>query len=290
MPKIAVAIIHGVGKQDPNFADDMMDELRSLFVKATNGEAADSELVMKPIYWAPAIQNEEDQLWGRLKDGGDLGYMKLRQFMVDFAGDAIAYQPTPNDRQIYDKVHGIFADTLHDLSDEAGDRAPLCIISHSLGTVITCNYFYDLHQEFHADTKKSFIGKHVLPKIGATPLERGETLTLFYTMGSPIAVWSLRYNNPLFGAPIKVPSPLLSNHYPSLKGEWVNYYDEDDVIGYPLKTLNEAYNLAVKEDRQVNVGGILTSWTPLSHTEYWTDSDVTKPIAAALADMWRNLK
>jgi len=36
--------------------------------------------------------------------------------------------------------------------------------------------------------------------IGNTPLERGETLTLLYTLGSPIAIWSLRY--PDFGVPI----------------------------------------------------------------------------------------
>lgn len=31
--KIAVAVVHGVGKQDPQFADDMAQELREHFAK-----------------------------------------------------------------------------------------------------------------------------------------------------------------------------------------------------------------------------------------------------------------
>ena len=121
----------------------------------------------------------------------------------------------------------------------------------------------------------------------STPLENGETLTLMYTMGSPIAIWSLRYED--FGVPIPVPSPKLADHHPGLAGEWVNFYDPDDVIGYPLSTLNDAYGASVERDVAVNVGGPLSSWNPLSHVAYWTDGDVTKPIAESLARVWRDL-
>ena len=150
------------------------------------------------------------------------------------------------------------------------------------GSKPSCNYFYDLQHP-----KRPLIAARVKKKIGDTPLERGETFTLFYTLGSPIAIWSLRYPN--FGVPIEVPSPGLSKHYPDLAGEWVNYYDEDDVIAYPLKTLNEAYRKAIKADREINAGGLLSSWNPVSHLGYWTDNDVTKPIARELAGTWRTV-
>lgn len=70
-------------------------------------------------------------------------------------------------------------------------------------------------------------------------------------------------------------------------GEWVNFHDEDDVIGYPLKTLNAAYRKVIKADRQINAGGLLSSWNPASHLGYWTDNDVTKPIAQELVRTWR---
>lgn len=38
-----------------------------------------------------------------------------------------------------------------------------------------------------------------------------------------------------FGQPVRVPSSKLADHWPGVPGEWVNFYDKDDVIGYPLK-------------------------------------------------------
>ena len=282
--KIAVAIIHGVGKQDPTFADGMAQELKGRFAKELGQQIQDpaSELAILPVYWAPAVQDAEEELWRRMKRGGEMDFTTLRRFLVDFAGDAIAYQPTPKDRRIYDGIHEKFAESLNRLAAEAGEKAPLCVIAHSLGSVIASNYFYDLQHP-----RRPLIAARVKKKIGDTPLERGETFTLFYTLGSPIAMWSLRYPN--FGIPIEVPSPGLSKHYPDLAGEWVNYYDEDDVIAYPLKTLNEAYRKAIKADREINAGGLLSSWNPVSHLGYWTDNDVTKPIARELARTWRTV-
>lgn len=281
--RIAVAIIHGVGKEDPHFADGMAEELRGRFAAQVGRAVADaaSALISRPVYWAPILQEAEAVLWKRMRQGGELDFTTLRRFLVDFAADAIAYQPTPSDRKIYDGIHQVFARTLKDLAAAAGPTAPLCVIAHSLGSVIASNYLYDLQ----VDPRRKIISRRVRAMMGDTPLDRGETLTLFYTLGSPLAIWSLRYRD--FGVPIAVPSQALGKHHPGLRGEWVNYYDEDDVIGYPLKTLNAAYRKVVRADRQVNAGGILGSWNPASHLGYWTDNDVTKPIAAALARTWR---
>jgi len=280
--KIAVAIIHGIGEQDPNFADGMARELKDRFAREMGKKLKDpaSELAILPVYWAPVLQGAEEELWKRMKRAGELDFTTLRRFLVDFAADAIAYQPTPTDRRIYDGIHEKFAEILNGLATEAGQKAPLCVIAHSLGSVIASNYFYDLQHP-----ERSLIARNVKKRIGNTPLERGKTFALFYTLGSPIAIWSLRYDN--FGVPIAVPSPELSKYYPNLKGEWVNFYDEDDVIGYPLKTLNTAYRKVIKADRQINAGGLLSSWSPASHLGYWTDNDVTKPIAQELVRTWR---
>jgi len=283
--KIAVAIIHGVGKQDPHFAKKMISELKQRFSNALSGKIKNpsSQLVIHPIYWAPVLQEAEDKLWKRMEQGGKMRYKSLRRFMVDFAADALAYQPTPSDHDIYNSIHEILAGVFRKLAREAGSTSPLCVIAHSLGTVIASNYLYDLQ----AESKKRLISRKIKNKIGRTPLDRGETLTHFYTLGGPIALWSLRYPN--FGVPIKVPSPKLKIHHPQLTGEWVNFYDKDDIIGYPLKTLNRDYAAVVKKDKKVNVGSIFTSWNPASHTHYWTDNDVTKPIAHKLVQTWREM-
>lgn len=161
------------------------------------------------------------------------------------------------------------------MAEKAGSKAPLCIIAHSLGAVITSNYIWDLQN------------KVAQIKVGDTPLEQGETLALYYTLGSQITLWRLRYED--FGTPITIPSPKLPEHYPHLEGEWINFYDRDDVLGYPIKAINSKYDKAVKADIEVNAGNILTNWTPLSHNSYWADDEVTKPIAEALAKTWKSV-
>lgn len=200
--------------------------------------------------------------------------LKLREFVFHSLADSIGYQVTPSDRDIYDSVHQEFALTLKLLAREAGEKAPLCVVGHSLGSVIASNYIWDLQ---NGNTQI---------EIGDTPLETGETLTLLYTFGSQIALWGLRYQN--FGTPVTIPSPKLNLHYSNLKSEWINFYDRDDVLGYPLKKMNDKYEKAVTEDREVNVGNILSSWNPGSHNGYWTDNDVIEPIAASLVEVWKN--
>jgi hypothetical protein len=282
---VAVAIVHGIGRQKEDFASAIIQHLR-MRVRQQLGEDPQEapRFFFQPVYWAPVLQNEEDELWGRLRKGGSLGWTGLREFMVDFAADAIAYQPIPGRRDAYDKVHAVFADSLRNLAQQAGPRAPLCVISHSLGTVIACNFFYDLQAH---SSEKPLIAQSVRQKLGDAPLACGETLTLFYTMGCPVALWSLRYDN--FGKPIHVPSPKLRSHYANLTGEWVNFYDTADVIGYPLKELNADYRVEVTSDCPVRVGGPLTFWNPLSHVAYFGDTDVLGPIAEGLVGVWQTI-
>lgn len=280
--KIAVAIIHGVGKQDSNFAEGIKQELIERFSSEIKDKVQNPEgqLVIEPVYWAPVLQTAEDELWKRVKQGGDLDFLALRQLIIDFAADAIAYQPAKDERDVYDNIHEIFAVGLQRLAQNAGANAPLAVIAHSLGSIIASNYFYDLQKpgQPHVPDKVKKI-------MGDTVLERGESFALFYTLGSPIALWSLRYKD--FGDPVQIPTPQLKNHYPDLKGEWLNFFDEDDIIGYPLRLLNDQYKKIVTEDIPVNVGNWLSSWNPASHLGYWTDNDVTIPIAKSLARTWK---
>ena len=282
--KIAVALIHGIGKQDENFAHQISYDLKKQFAEFLKKEGARNsaaELVIEPVYWAPVLQKSEDKLWEQMKSMGILSFTGLRRLMIDFAGDAIAYQPIFNDRNIYNGIHKLIAHTLDRLSHLAGDAAPLCIIGHSLGTVIASNFMYDLQNH---SIDKPLISEVVLKQMDDSPLEKGQTFCKFFTLGCPIAIWSLRYKD--FGKPIKVPSPGFHNYYPGVEGEWINYYDKDDIIGYPLKSLNKEYKKVVTSDIQINVGNILSSWNPASHMGYWNDYNVIMPIAKSLAELW----
>jgi len=256
---IAIAFIHGIGRTEPGYSAAIQRALTRRFARLVGRESPDAarELVFEEVNWSAALQLREDRLWRRLLPDGPMRYKRLRRFLVDFAADAVAYQPAPSDRTAYDAVHREVAGRLARLAERAGPKAPLCVIAHSLGTVIASNYLYDLMKQ-----ERSFMCPSVRAIINGTPMERGETFSLFYTLGSPIALWSLRF--PRFGEPVRFPSSALAHHHPGLIPAWINVYDPDDVIGYPLQALNSSYRAAVTEDIPEYAGTIFTSWNPHS--------------------------
>jgi len=279
--KIAVAIIHGAGSQQADFAEPVIAKLTAAFLDhlPDADQSVANKLVFRPIYWANVLAKKQRVLWNTLETDGQLDFKAVRKFLMHFGADAVAYQPSASHREVYDNIHQIVTNVLSDLAKKAGPQAPLCIIGHSIGTVITHNYFYDLG---YTDAAKN-------PIIN-TPLEKGKTLTFLYTMGSPLAFWSLRYNN---YKPIIFPGTEVNNLYPGLNPEWVNFYDKDDILGYPIRSLSSGHKKLAEqgylEDIQVDSGNILTSWTPLSHLQYWTDNDVIQPIAKSLAKAWQTI-
>lgn len=275
MVKLAVAIIHGVGSQQENFADDIINELKDRFSRGIAGTAVAShlsresireQLECRPVLWAPVLTGKEQDLYNRTRADYSLDWTRLRRFFISLLGDGVAYQPVPGNADPYDQIHQLVANVLGELDAAAGPDAPLSIIAHSLGAVIASNFVWDAQHG-------------TLPTPTASPLGRCETLTNFYTMGSPLAIWGLRY--PDFGDPIAVPSSTQT----ALPGEWINFFDDDDIIAYPIQSLNAKY-AAVVRDQEVNVGGWLSNWNPISHTGYWTDNDVTVPIASKLVQDW----
>lgn len=327
MNPLAVLFIHGIEIEDPNFAVTPTRLLHEHFGKQFSQSAPvpETAVVCEPVHWAPSLQPAQEKLFKQhftgdpdgffeaLQDGvkemnrgsqtglarfmplmmkrtdsrlGRLNYPGLRWVMMHFIGDAIAYQPTPGGREVYDSVHVKVAEALARLRRRAGDDAPLCVVAHSLGTVIASNFFYDLEKE--RKTGRQLLPERVRSAMGDSPLERGETLTHFYTLGSPLALWTLRYPNQSFDAPVSVPAPELSRHHPGMEGEWVNFFDDDDVIAWPLRPLSETYRRMVRDER-VELKGPLFSWTPMAHPFYWADDAVMKPIAQALARTWKQL-
>ena len=293
--KIAVAIVHGIcvgnefdRESSQKYTQGMARTLKLKLAEIARHsgsedeklEWADSKLVISAVNWTPVLREERENLYEKLGVDRLDSFFGLREFIFQAISDSLTYQVTQEkieDLWSYNGIHRCFADSLNSLAgEEQRSDAPLCIICHSLGTVITSNYIYDLQ------TQKAQID------IGDTPLERGETLTRVYTLASQIPFWSLRHPN--FDHPIQVPSVKLDRHYSNLKGEWINFYNKSDIMGYPLKRLNEAYSQAVTEDREINDGGLLESWNPLSHCSYWTSETVIETIANGLHNILQQLE
>ena len=64
---------------------------------------------------------------------------------------------------------------------------------------------------------------------------------------------------------------------------WINYYDKDDILGWPLEPLNSSYRQLV-EDVELRTRGVL-GWTPMSHTKYWKSGSFLKPVARLINEL-----
>lgn len=326
MQPIAVAFVHGIEIADPDFAVTPSRLLKEGFAKAMGrgGPDPDEALIIEPVMWEPQLEERQLQLFDRMYPESSRGkvlkilmagvrkvnagsqlaflaltpaaiapwlpgmtslrYPGLRWVMVHFVGDVVAYDRGPSPEN-YAVIHQALAEALARLSVRAGDRAPLCIIGHSFGTVLSSDYVYD--QQASADGGADLVPPEVRALIGDSPLAHCETLTWFYTLGSPLAVWSLRYPDGEFARPIQVPGVGLDEHHPGLRGEWVNVYSKEDIFSYPLRSLGPAYAQAVSEDMNVRLGTWPLSMTPLVHPFFWSNRRLMDRIGASLADGWR---
>lgn len=284
--KVAVAIVHGIGEQDIGFEERIRAKLHDI-CKEECGKDVQQDVVIEGVAWGPVLNKRQRQLRDALKLHEMRGLEgKLRSFLVSFAADAVAYRDEME--WVYKGVHTIFAMTLNKLAKATADDAPLCVIAHSLGSVIASNFIYDLQSDepYGSNPNIPPAARFQMGDV-PTPLERGHTLNLFYTLGSPLALWTLLHRKDNFGKPIAVPPPIHA-YTAGVPTGWYNLYDQDDVIGFPLEPL---YNIVsadgqsvkhVVTDIQANVGGFISSRTPASHTHYWDDEDVARPIAQQL--------
>lgn len=273
MNTLAVAVFHGIGTFDANFAEPLIREVRARLAVRSAGFEDFPRTVYRPIAWGDVFEHKQAELCHRMSRGFDLGWSNLRDAVIAGLGDAIAFHPTPGDRADHDAVCGRVAEELGHLADEAGPEAPLCVIAHSFGSVVANGYFASCEQGRASASWHS-------------PLVRGQTLATFVTLGSPLALWGLRFAD--FGQPLNVPSPELRRRHPRLEGVWLNLYDPNDVLGFPLGGLNAAYAEAVL-DLPVTTNGVLSSWSPWSHFGYWTNDSVASAIVAALSVLGRQL-
>ena len=153
-----------------------------------------------------------------------------------------------------------------------GDRAPLTVIGHSLGSVIASDFMWDstrgADQPYHFRDYPFTVKNIVL-------------------MGSPMALYALR-NKPgasesdiinALDCPVQVDPD---------GGLWLNLYDPQDPIAFPLHPIR-AYAETGVIDHVVRAGSWLASLTPLSHVGYWTCRDTAEVIGRKLALDWAAL-
>ena len=250
---LAVLMIHGMGSQSDTFGDGLTEALSERL------GAKKSQVAFGSVHWADVLKDRQEAFLKEARRVGDLDFVRLRRFVIHSLGDAVAYQRAPGQSgSTYEKIHARVTAALNDLEARVGPDGDLVILAHSLGGHIMSNYIWDRQRA-------------VKVGLASSPFGGLETLKLLATFGCNIPMF-------LFALPPEEIAPITL----SSDAQWLNFYDPDDVLGYPLRAINQRYHDTVTKDIAINVGGVLSSWNPASHREYWTDDDFTEPVADAI--------
>lgn len=263
MKRVALITLHGMGPEKPAYysklEEGLSDRLETLW----------EQVAFVPVHYAALLQGPQDRLWEKLeKDASQkLSYREVRQFMLYGFGDAGSLEHSAaRDGNRYREVQACIQTALTTALGQMGGDAnrPVMVFAHSLGCQVISNYLWD------ADLSRNrhlFEGtaKDLSPRMEFLRLR---TLRRLITTGC---------NIPLFIGGLE-PRKCFSPPNPGMS--WDNFYDPDDILGWPLRQLDPSYDLV--RDRQVNVGGLLTSWNPLCHHYYWENEQVLDSMEASL--------
>ena len=279
MAKLAIVTLHGMGRTERGYESTLRKKVR-------NGlKTKYHEVVIKSVFYQNVLQEHQDKLWGKI--GGSVEWDELRKFMLHSFSDASGLETNPEGRtSAYTRTQLEIARTLIDAHASIHKNGQLIVVAQSLGGQVFQNFLWDAQkynsstrgdleapkygfwsdpnsfsQEVKGNSSLSFTGEEI-------DFLSGKSLVRFFTTGCNIPLFIGGHSEQNIQA-IASPNP------PTFR--WLNYYDKDDVLGWPLEELDESYEKLV-EDNEIRVGNLFIGWTPFSHGKYWSDNSFINPL------------
>ena len=275
MSKVALLTIHGMGEQPLDYADDMRRALSHRM------GAAFANVDVHSVYYQHLLKPNELDVWNRTRERSTVRYEQLRKFILFGFADAAGLENRKEyDNSVYEQAQMEIARALLAILATRGPDTPIVLLAHSLGCQVMSSFIYDAQKRAGGGAVAAGIWKPGRMADSLTAEQRKflqcGTVRTFVTTGCNIPVFVSAHQR-MDVKPIIKPNPGFT---------WLNLYDPDDALGWPLQPLEGGYETLV-EDRVVNAGqGILDfmtkSWNPLSHTAYWTDDEIIKPLSSLL--------
>ncbi len=267
--KLGILMIRGSGS--PGFEDQEKFIERLFRQLRKKRKDPNKDIATQVVNWYEPLETEQQTLIRRLQESDLKVRGKIfRRFLLSNITDLINYGGRPNQTSTaYEEIHQLVTKDIRQLQSKLVPNAPLIIIASSMGTEVINNHIWDRQQFQNLNPGKT-------DPLGQTAFERMETLVGLFTMGN---------NIPIFGSalkiddlrPIQFPDDDLPNAWKPLS-EWVNIFDKNDPLGYPITFINQYYGDGRVKDVQYNVGNPLVFWNLASHYFYWQSRKVRKRI------------
>lgn len=274
-----------MGRQAPGFSHNLRDAI------LTKLGASASRVEWEEAEWASILEPRETKLSEAMNRATNpagapirLDHTGIRQFVLHNFGDATAYQRDVHAESAGVLVHQKVSNAIESLLARLDNpTAPVIVLAHSLGGHIMSNYLWDRqHPPEYAPPGQ--------------PLAELTGLVGMITFGCNIPLFALAFRD---ARPIDFPGAAITDPDLLAATRWLNFLDQDDVLGWPLRplyhrdydTLTPAQRRTVDklEDYEISVGGALTGWTPIAHDGYWEDDDFIEPVAEYFGEILARL-
>lgn len=284
MPHVALITVHGMGETPPDYADGLVRLLQ-----AKLGPSLHARVDYRSIYYQDILQRNEQVIWQRVAANSKVHYDDLRKFVLFGLGDAAGLENRKEiDGSVYELAQAEIARTML-AAYAANPTMPVVFLTHSLGCQVLSSYIYDAQKARAGGTVAAGIWKDI-DAWAARTLRRALTRSEkhFMAAGTCMGWITTGCNIPVFVAAHKE-MHIIPIARPTPSFRWINIYDPDDVLGWPLQPLSDGYRDLV-EDRAINAGRgmvnwLLKSWNPWSHNAYWNDDQVLDPLAGMLGQL-----
>jgi hypothetical protein len=254
MANLVIVTIHGMGETEVTYADELRHRLQSMLSEEWQ------QIAFQSVYYQ-GLQDNQRRVFEQVER--NLSYKELRKFLLFGFSDAASLESSrsePNGVYVQAQLQ-ILATLRRAYADLGGQPKAVVIVAQSLGGQGLSNYIWDAQHPGRWGIWRD-IDQYVTTDAAELSFLRMDTLHRLFTTGCNIPIF-VAGHDPI--VPIAPPNPQF---------RWFNFYDANDVLGWPLQPLSEAYDRLV-EDIPCNVGsgiqGFLTRWTPLSHGQYWDD-------------------
>jgi hypothetical protein len=277
-------LIHGISDKDGPYDFEQLWENLGKEYFAIHKTKFDEQFTFAPIKWDIATNDGEKSIFETcfgtlrnsdrylvhgnwLQSGKALADTRAWRYFATFlAGDVIAYVDEADN-----KIRATVWDQMRKYLDlGAGQVCPFSIIGHSLGSVIAYDFIFALMQR---NKIFDFAGT---PKLDETAINNWKhAFQNLYTMGSPIGLFMMRHRDLWQNDFAKLVNPVEKN---SKLRFWLNIWDKDDLVAYPLEKIFKNQDGKALTDVEVDTGMLM----PWAHTKYWEDAETARAIADTL--------
>ncbi len=295
MRKVGVLIVHGIGdtREEQDYRNGKFGDLKCRIrgVLDNSYKSTTTHVSFAPGFYGDILTPPHAGVWEFYRR--ELQYDGIRSKLFNNFSDATTYTNRGGENDPYSRVHRRLREQLTQLWENLGDPdARLVIIAESLGAHVISDLIWDATGGVTPPGEDPEPRETYATEPAQNPFESFDNLDILLTTGC---------NIPLFIASFR---DIFAFKRPNERFQWHNFYDDDDVLGYPLRILpppshNATLLRAVPQNQRQSVinqhsyATVVTldqhvkiAHTPAAaHTRYWGSKQFYRPAAQGIAGL-----